>query len=1395
MKSPISKRLAFIVGGLLVLVIGAGLMQRNKEAVPPAPSLAEASPPLPATNPVSSAVPAAEPSKAQAPALTAASPAVAAEAAKAIYLPVGGTTGQPLEPKSAAFVQAQLEGRKLAGRVTTLDLGTFSAIFQVSQGDHVSIPLTDSKAVEGVVNLKLAEKDGLVSIGGSLAENAGSFAFEVRGKEVRGLVQLPPQGLAYRLEQDPAGAVLLREVLLTDVVCAQAVEEGGGGAPAPSDNLTPTPPPVLNSRPTATAQVYLDFDGETVTDPYWNAGTTIEALPPDLTEQQMTDIFNQVKEDFLPFNINITTELSRYNAAPVGLRMHCVITPTNTASNYAPGTLGVAFVGVFKSTLRTVPCWAFTHDVSTYGIGGVGVSLSHEIGHTLGLTHDGVSTVAGDNYFGGHGQGRRTFTAPPPYVNEANNRYARHWGPIMGSPMSSFGIGFGPPLGLVQQRDLVDVAQWSKGEYQNANNSEDDIAVIASSENGFGYAVDEAGGGITFAAALQVAGTTVNQGGTITQASDTDVFSFTTTGGAVSISTGLGDPSPNLDVALEILNASGAVVASANPAASLTATLSTTLTAGSYYLKVSSSGDGNALTDGYTTYGSIGAYALKGTITGFVPTPEIALEQPAGTIRTSGSTRDFGGVIPGTSSTLVFTVKNTGTQQLTISSVGVTGADFASFSVSTGGMVTSLGAPTGETTFSVTFAPQALGSFQTTLRIQSDDLDEGAYDILLTGTGTAASTTDTTQAHFVAGAATTLDLTTTPGDVILARVNQQNSAGITGAGFGFNAAFWMGQTFVPSVTGPLSRVDVALFAAGLTGTTPDIVVSLRATTGSPAVPTGPDLATATIAGFSTGFYSDHTAVFATPATVTAGTTYAVVFRPVTNPSVGQYAYVYTAGPDTNPYPAGQRVTSGVNGTTWEADTVAGGRDLAFKIYVGSPYPASGDLVSAVKDSTPGAGFATQWTSLSWTATTPTGTSIKFQVAGSASPTGPFAFIGPDGTDSSYFTTSGTSLSQFRGFRYLKYHAFLATTDLAVTPVLSDVSLNYYHVYLSAPVLATTPTSSGVAASTAVLGGTVTSDGNATLTACGIVLAQTSVNANPQLGGTGVVTIPHASATVGAFTDGVGSLLSGTAYTFAAYATNAQGTSYSSPASFTTLAVSANLAGLSLGGATLSPAFDSGTTSYSASVSNATSTITFSATAEDGSASISAPSSPFSLNPGANTLALVVTAAGGAPTKTYTVTITRRLVAEDALNQWAVDRGLAPGVAGSNADSDGDGIPNLLEFAFGTNPSTGSNAPLQLDGTFAGGGTITATGQPAVDFEPSATGTDYRAIFVQRKDHAAIGLTYTVRFSADMTIWQTSAVTPSVLADDGTHQIVSVPYPFFIGGKKARFFQVVVTPAP
>lgn len=125
---------------------------------------------------------------------------------------------------------------------------------------------------------------------------------------------------------------------------------------------------------------------------------------------------------------------------------------------------------------------------------------------------------------------------------------------------------------------------------------------------------------------------------------------------------------------------------------------------------------------------------------------------------------------------------------------------------------------------------------------------------------------------------------------------------------------------------------------------------------------------------------------------------------------------------------------------------------------------------------------------------------------------------------------------------------------------------------------------------------------------------------------------------------------------------------------------------------------------------------------------------------------------------------------------------------STTDSDGDGISNLVEFAFGTNPGANDTGKLEITN-----GVITKRGQPDVSITNTASGVDFRAAFCRRKDQSAAGLTYTVQFSTNLTTWQSSAVIPTVVADDGVYEVVTVKYPFFINGQKARFFRVSITP--
>ena len=70
--------------------------------------------------------------------------------------------------------------------------------------------------------------------------------------------------------------------------------------------------------------------------------------------------------------------------------------------------------------------------------------------------------------------------------------------------------------------------------------------------------------------------------------------------------------------------------------------------------------------------------------------------------------------------------------------------------------------------------------------------------------------------------------------------------------------------------------------------------------------------------------------------------------------------------------------------------------------------------------------------------------IAFQIRRSGvteTPITPAAFIGPDGTSNTYYTTSGSTVhASLNGLRYLRYKLFLHTDDQLVSPTISRVSI-------------------------------------------------------------------------------------------------------------------------------------------------------------------------------------------------------------------------------------------------------------------------------------------------------------------------------------------------------------------
>jgi hypothetical protein len=141
-----------------------------------------------------------------------------------------------------------------------------------------------------------------------------------------------------------------------------------------------------------------------------------------------------------------------------------------------------------------------------------------------------------------------------------------------------------------------------------------------------------------------------------------------------------------------------------------------------------------AINSAGTSYGTASSFTTFGVT-------EINI-QGNNTSITSGDTSpsaddhtDFG-TTPVCSTTIVrtFTIQNTGTGSLTISSVNITGTHKDDFALTTSpaGTVEA----SGTTTFTITFNPSAAGIRIATITVNNNDANEGAYDFAIQGAGT-----------------------------------------------------------------------------------------------------------------------------------------------------------------------------------------------------------------------------------------------------------------------------------------------------------------------------------------------------------------------------------------------------------------------------------------------------------------------------------------------------------------------------------------------------------------------------------------------------------------------------------------------------------------------------------
>lgn len=332
--------------------------------------------------------------------------------------------------------------------------------------------------------------------------------------------------------------------------------------------------PSLSSNPSASATLFLDFDGHTVTGTAWNGTDALYCAPSGLTNDQITEIFERVSEDYRPFDINITTDSTKFLATAITKRTRVIITVTN---DWYKGVGGISFIGSFTWGDDT-PCFVFSAAL-LYRTKYIAEAVAHEAGHTLGLYHQAVydqncNLTSSYNYGNGSGE--------------------IGWAPIMG-------------VGYYQNMTL-----WNNGPNPyGCNQTQNDLSVITQ-YNGFGFRTDDHGNTFNAATNAFFTNNQFSAGGVIEQNTDQDIFKFTLPAqgefklDAIPYNVGTGDAGSDIDMQVTLYDNSQTQIKVYNPASTLSLGIDTTLNAGIYYAKIEGKGNEYA-----PDYASIGSYALQ----------------------------------------------------------------------------------------------------------------------------------------------------------------------------------------------------------------------------------------------------------------------------------------------------------------------------------------------------------------------------------------------------------------------------------------------------------------------------------------------------------------------------------------------------------------------------------------------------------------------------------------------------------------------------------------------------------------------------------------------------------------------------------------------------------------
>ena len=168
--------------------------------------------------------------------------------------------------------------------------------------------------------------------------------------------------------------------------------------------VTPFPDSLIfHSKPGSSNILFINFSGETVSNTAWNTSlgrTSVAAVPfstdsddttfSDAEQTAIKRIWQRISEDYAPFEIDVTTERPATFTARTAHALITRSTDSTGAANPSSTGGGVGYVNVFGGAAyaKYRPSWIYFNNLSA-NESYIAEAASHEIGHNLGLSHDG----------------------------------------------------------------------------------------------------------------------------------------------------------------------------------------------------------------------------------------------------------------------------------------------------------------------------------------------------------------------------------------------------------------------------------------------------------------------------------------------------------------------------------------------------------------------------------------------------------------------------------------------------------------------------------------------------------------------------------------------------------------------------------------------------------------------------------------------------------------------------------------------------------------------------------------------------------------------------------------------------------------------------------------------